>query len=207
MSRPIYARPARAAGFTLLELLAVMGILGVLLALSVPPLIRTSARLRVSLAAHEVAAALRQTRMRAVLENAHVAVRFTHVGRGDDRVLWAIYADGDGDGVRTRDIRTGQDPLLDGPRLLRRFDTSVRPGFADGPNPRDPADPKRRLSRPHDPLRFGRSDLVSFGPLGTSTPGSLYLTDGVHWTAAVRVYGATGKIRVIVYDPDTETWR
>lgn len=207
MIRPIDRRQHRAAGFTLLELLAVMAILGVLLALAVPPLIRTSARLRVTLAAQEVATALRQTRMRAVRANVHVAVRLSRVGRGDDRILWAVYGDGDGDGVRTRDIQAGRDPLLDGPRLLRRFDTSVRPGFADGPSPRDPADPHRRLGRPEDPLRFGRSDLVSFGPLGTSTSGSLYLTDGARWTAAVRVYGTTGKVRVILYDPETETWR
>lgn len=198
---------APAAGFSLIELLGVLAVLGIVLALAVPPFLQASARLRVTMAAHEIAGVLRQTRMRAVGENAHVAVRFTHVEGSDDRIQWAIYADGDGDGVRTRDIRSGRDPLLDGPRLLRRFDTTVRPGFPDGPTPREPGRSRRRLGRPKDPLRFGRSDLVSFGPLGTSTPGTLYLTDGARWTAAVRVTGPTGRVRVLVYDPKTEIWR
>ncbi|MGD2115597.1 MAG: GspH/FimT family pseudopilin, partial [Acidobacteriota bacterium] len=160
------------------------------------------ARLRVTTAAHEVAAALHQTRLSALRLNAHVGLRFT---RRDGRIHWAVYADGDGDGVRTRDIRRGIDPPLRAPIPLRRMGASVHPGFPDGRLPRAPGG-RGRLGRRTDPLRFGRSDIVSFGPLGTSTSGTLYMTDGAHWTAAVRVYGTTGKIRVIVYDPETETW-
>jgi prepilin-type N-terminal cleavage/methylation domain-containing protein len=189
-------------GFTLLELLVVLAIAFLVLGIGVPKLLRASARLLVSMAAHEVAAALQHTRIRAVRLNAHVALRLT---RRDGRIHWAIYADGDGDGVRTRDIRRGVDPQLRAPLPLRRLGASVRPGFPDGRLPRNP-NGRGRLHRRKDPLRFGRSDLVSFGPLGTCTSGSLYMTDGARWTAAVRVYGTTGKIRVIVYDPETETW-
>ncbi|MES1211289.1 MAG: hypothetical protein ABUL63_03035, partial [Acidobacteriota bacterium] len=58
-----------------------------------------------------------------------------------------------------------------------------------------------------DPIRFNSSDLASFGPLGTSTPGSLYLTDSQKRLMAVRVYGRTGKVKVIAYDFDAEVWR
>lgn len=198
---------ARAAGFTLIELLGLLALLGVAALLVAPPLARQAARLRVTLAAHEVAALLRQTRMRAVRANTHVAVRFSRAEKRRGAIEWALYADGDGDGVRTRDIRRGIDPLLDGPRVLRRFDTAVQPGFPEGRPPRDPGNPRRRLGRPKDPLRFGRSDIVSFGPLGTATTGTLYLTDQVRWTAAVRVYGTTGRVRVLIYDRETEAWR
>ena len=147
---------------------------------------------------------LRRTRIRAVRANTHVAVRFTDDG---GEIRWALYGDGDGDGVRTRDIARGVDPLIEPSRALRRLDGSVRPGFPPGPLPRDPGDPHRRLHRRQDPLRFGRSDLVSFGPLGTSTSGTLYLTTGHRWTAAIRVYGASGKVKVLLHDADTGTWK
>ena len=47
-----------------------------------------------------------------------------------------------------------------------------------------------------DPVRFGRGDILSFSPTGTSTPGSLYLRDvsgGEAW--AFRVAGLDGRIR------------
>jgi len=197
------SRPAR--GFTLIELLVVLAIAALTLAIGLPPLMSATTRVRLRLAAGELTSALRQARMRAVRQNAHVALRLTRTG--DGAVTWALYADGDGDGVRTRDIRRGVDPQLQAPRRLRRIDGSIRPGFPPGPLPRDPADPHRRLHRRKDPLRFGRSDLVSFSPLGSSTSGTLYLTAGERWTAAVRVYGTTGKVKVLLYDAETEAWR
>jgi hypothetical protein len=82
----------------------------------------------------------------------------------------------------------------------------MRFGFPPGRPVRDPGDPRKLLST-DDPIRFNQSDLASFGPLGTSTPGSLYLTDGQSRLLAVRVYGRTGKVKVIAYDFDAEVWR
>jgi hypothetical protein len=56
-------------------------------------------------------------------------------------------------------------------------------------------------------VRFNASDLAAFGPIGTSTPGSVYLTDGADRLMAVRVFGRTGKVKVIVYDFAAEVWR
>ncbi len=200
--RPSPRGPAR--GFTLIELLTVLAVAGLLLSLGLPPLIHITQRVRLRLAAGEMVGVLRRTRLRAVRENAHVAVRFIDDGEG---IGWALYADGDGDGVRTRDIRRGVDPQLEAPRPLRRFDGSVRPGFPPGPLPHDPSDPRRTLHRRDDPLRFGNSDLVSFSPLGTSTSGTLYLTTGGRWTAAIRVYGASGKVTVLLHDAETGVWK
>ena len=57
-----------------------------------------------------------------------------------------------------------------------------------------------------DPIRFNRSDLASFGPLGTGTPGSLYLTDGRR-LVVVRVLNRTGRVRTLAWDRNTDTWR
>jgi hypothetical protein len=82
----------------------------------------------------------------------------------------------------------------------------VRFGFPPGAAPRDPGDPSRRLGNLRDPIRFNRSDIASFGPLGGSTPGSLYLTDSKYRLAVVRLFGRTGKVRILRYDPATEKW-
>ena len=118
----------------------------------------------------------------------------------DGGVEWSLYRDGDGDGVLSQDIESGVDPRVGPARQLAHLGRQVRFGFPPGPPPRDPGDPRRRLDRLDDPIRFNRSDLASFDPLGGATPGSIYLTDGRHQLAAVRVLGVTGRVRVLVYD-------
>lgn len=199
--RCLRAFPVR--GYTLVELLIVLAVFGLVAALGVPPLLDATARLRVSLAASEAASALRLARITAVRSRRHVAVRFE---RREGTVGWAVFGDGDGDGVLNRDIAEGIDPRLQAWLPLRRIGGSVELGFPPGPPPRDPAS-GRRLDRLDDPIRFNRSDMVSFSPIGSSTPGSLYLTDGKRQLAAVRVFGRTGKVKVMVYDRETESWR
>ncbi len=195
----------RAIGFQLVELMLVLAALGVVVALATPDLLRVSANLRTRLAAEEVAGALRRSKSLAVRENRYVAVKF-RTG-GDGRVSFTLYRDGDGDGVRNRDIDSGVDPPVGPSHPLRHLGRHVRFGFPPGPAPRDPGDPRRRLGRLQDPIRFQRSDLASFGPLGGSTPGSVYLTDGQRSLAAVRVLGRTGRVRILLYDRATERWR
>jgi hypothetical protein len=179
-------------------------VLGVVTALGVPPLLHTTSRLRLQLAAAEVTGVLQQTR--------HTAIRFTsHVGlrllrRDDGTLAFRLYRDGDGDGVHSDDIASGVDPELPIAPASTYLGGEVGPGFPAGPAPRDPGDPKRRLDRLDDPIRFGRSDLAVFTSRGTATPGSVYLTDG-HHLVAVRILNTTGRIRVIEYDSETERWR
>lgn len=178
--------------------------LALVLAMGVPALLGAVAQLRVHLAASEAATQIRLARMTAIRSQVNVAIRFEE---HDGVVRTVVYGDGDGDGVRSRDIERGVDPRLRRPVPLRRIGASVRLGFPPGKPPRDPGSPRRRLDRLDDPIRFNRSDMVSFSPIGTSTPGSLYFTDGVSRLAVVRVYGWTGKVKVLVYDAETEEWK
>lgn len=201
---PAPSRRAR-AGFTLLELLVTVTLAGVLLLATVPPILDASRQLRLTTAAHAAARVLHLARAHAVRHSAHVGVRFT-TDPASGAVAWTLYRDGDGDGVLSRDVATGRDPQ-EGPgsRMLAHFGRGVRFGFPATRPLRDPAG--RRLDRFADPIRFNRSDIASFGPTGTATPGTLYLTAGRDTLACVRVTSRTGRIRVMVRDPDTGRWR
>jgi type II secretory pathway pseudopilin PulG len=190
-------------GFQLVELIVVLGVLALVLMIAAPPFFEISADLRVRLAAEELVAVLRSTRWNAVRRSANVAVKFRT--EKDGAVTYAVYRDGDGDGVLNRDINAGQDPEVAPPRRLSHLGRGVGFGFPPGPAPRDPGSPDRRL-KAGDPIRFNDSDLASFSPLGTSTPGSLYVTDGRKRLAAVRVFGRTGKVKVLTYDVREQVW-
>src|SRR6185503_2892175 len=173
-------------GFQLIELVVVMAVMAIGAFLFVPPLMSLSARLRVDVAAHEAAAALHEARSLASRQAAYVAVKFYP---GATSVAYACFRDGDGDGVRNADIQSGVDVQVTPLRMLAHWSGRLGFGFPPGRPPRDPGDPSQRLSRLTDPIRFNDSDLASFGPLGTSTPGSLYLTDGRRELAVVRLLG------------------
>ncbi len=159
--------------------------------------------LELDLASAEVASALRLARAAAIRLGVKVGVKFREQDKGV--FTFTLYRDGDGDGVLTRDIESRVDPPVGLPRNLHHLGRRIRLGFPLGPTPRDPGNHRRRL--PPDPVRFNRSDLASFGPLGGSTPGSIYLTDGRSRLAAVRLFGRTGKVKILRYDVESETWR
>ena len=195
----------RQRGFQLIELVVVLAVMTSLLTLVAPPLLRISGDLRVHLASQELVGILRMARAYAIRHGANVAVKF----RTDEKtreVTFTVYRDGDGDGVLNRDIQSGADPEVAPPGRLTNLGKGIGFGFPPGPAPRDPSS-GRPLDRLEDPIRFNESDLASFGPLGTSTPGSLYLTDGVQRLAAVRVFNRVGKVRVLTYDAQRRSWR
>ena len=193
------------AGFQLVDMLITLTVSALVIGLATPPLLRAAAGLQVRLAALEVGSALRLARAYAVRHSAHVGVKFRTAP--DGTVSWGLYLDADGDGVRTDDIDSGVDPLAAPARRLSHFGPKVRLGFPPGRPPRDPGDPSRRLDRLDDPIRFNRSDICSFGPLGGSTPGSVYVTDGAHHLAVARVTNATSRLRVMSYDRVRDRWR
>ena len=193
-------------GFNLVELVVALAIFAMLALIAAPPLMSASAALRVELAATELAGALHHARSLAVRHSANVAVRFyTEPAKG--RVAFTCYRDGDGDGVRNADIASGVDPQMLPMRWFSHFGGRVGFGFPPGNPPRDPGDPRRRLSRLTDPIRFNNSELASFDPLGGSTPGSLYVSDGRRHLSVVRLHGRTGKLRILRWDPDADAWK
>lgn len=194
----------RGSGFQLVELAVALALATVAVSVAVPLFLQLSATRRLETAAYELVGVLRLARSTAIRLGVNAGVKF----RTDaSSVSYTLYRDGDGDGLLNEDIDSGVDPQVAPTRNLQHLGRQIGFGFPPGPPPRDPGDPSRRLDNLEDPIRFNLSDIASFSPLGGSTPGSLYLTDHLRHLAVVRVLGTTGRVRVLFYEPDLETWR
>ncbi len=193
------------SGFSIIEMLVCCAVILLIAGIGLPSFLELANGLRVELAAGEMTGVLHRARIYAAQRSAKVAVKFRTEPTGV--VTHALYRDGDGDGVRNADIAAGVDPEVRPPRRLAHLGRRIRFGFPPGDPPRDPGNPRRRLDRLDDPIRFNRSDLASFNPRGTATPGTIYLTDGRRNLSAVRVNNRSGKISVLHYDPETEVWK
>ncbi len=192
------------AGFHLVDVLMTLAVSALIAAIAGPSLLTWHRALSVRMAASEVVGAMQTARLYAVGHQRHVALKFRTSARGT--ASYTLYRDGDGDGVRNDDIAAGRDPEVRAPRDFGHFGATVRFGFPPDIIPLDPGS-GRPMTRLDDPIRFNNSDLASFTPLGTSTPGSVYITDGWRQLAAVRVDYRIGKMRVLVYQPEERRWR
>ncbi len=192
-------RPPR--GFTFLELLAALAILALVLLVGIPALAGITSQMTIRSASNTVATVFQEARMRALFTRCDVGVKWT--SGGGDLVL-ATYQDGNDDGVRTEDIARGVDKLVRGPVSMRarfgKISFSFIPGFT-GPDPSGGA-----IGNLDDPIRLGRSDIASFSPQGTCTPGSIYISDRHGRQEVVRLHPIMSRIQVLEYRAGTRTW-
>jgi len=192
----------RSRGFSLGELLVVVSIMGLLVAVSIPSLSAVKSSIVLRAAAQEASASLHFARSRAVARDINTGVKFI---KRDGAWLYAVYDDTDSDGVRNDDITAGIDVLVQGPTTVVAGERSVRIGFTE-PRPNDP-DTGDPFSPSAAAVQFGVAKICSFSRRGEATPGSLYLTDGRGGAAAIRVHGATGRIRLLRYDSASGEWK
>jgi hypothetical protein len=126
----------------------------------------------------------------AVRRGVETAIRFEPA---PDGMYYSVYMDGNHNGVLRADIDRGMDHRIDGPRRLDAGAADVRVGINKGV-PAIP--PERGELDASDPIRFGRSNMLSFSPLGTATPGTFYLA-GENAQAAVRVTPGNARVRIM----------
>ena len=182
----------RERGHSLLEMLLAVSLLLLLLALGLPGLRAATHDAHIVGAAEVFRQEFRRARSSAITSNRQTAIRFEQTPAGP---CVSVYEDGNRNGVLSADIARGIDKRMSGPRLLVSGAPSVRIAIHPG-TPEPP--PGRGILDTRDPIRFGRSEMVSFTPLGGATPGTFFLAgDGVQ--AAIRVVGETGRIRLLIY--------
>lgn len=186
-------------GFTLLEMAIALAVLLVMFAVAVPHVRAYSEHAYIEAAGRAFEVEFRKAQSIAVRSQAQTALVFE---ADDEPPTYSLYADRNHNGVRRADIRNGIDERISGPFALAAGLPGVRvailPGLRVIPPGSGPLDTS-------DPIRFGNSDILSFGPLGTATPGTFYLA-GRHVQAAIRVVAGNARVRLLFCRPGG-TWR
>ena len=195
------SRPARSAhhedGSTLVELVLVLSFLVLLATVAVPGSAQVIDSGRVREAAGFVASRFRQARQEAVTTTRQTAAVFDMRG---GRWVFSICQDGNYNGIRRADINAGIDRCLEGPHDLEQMFPGTRVSV-------DPGLPGPEGSPPSpDPIRFGASDMASFSPAGSCTPGTLFIQSRLGAQYAIRVGAATGRARILRYETGRRTW-
>jgi hypothetical protein len=181
----------REAGYTIVELTAVTAVVMVLAAAGVPFLRAYAEEVHLLGAGRMFKADFLYARSLAVTAGVQTAIRFEQTADG---TIYSVYRDGNWNGVLAADIRSGRDRRVLGPQRLDSRAAGVRVGI----NPGVPAPPPESgVLDPSDPIRFGSSNMLSFSPVGTATPGTFYLA-GAYAQAAVRVTGGNARVRLMI---------
>lgn len=186
-----------ARGFTLVELLFTLAVASVLAGMSVPVSRAALDELQTAAAARHVAGLVLNARMDALKRARSVGFRFQPEGAD---YAFRTFVDGNGNGLRTTDIRSGTDAPIGATQRLGDNFAGVRFGLRAGlPD----ADGARATST--DGVRIGSARILATGPDGTATSGTLYV-QGRRAQYAVRVLGATARTRVLKFNAGTGTW-
>ena len=183
-------------GVSLVEILMVVACLIALAAIAAPSVRAYSARAQVLGAGQKFRSEFFKARMDAIVTGRQTAIRFESCPQG---MCYSVYRDGDRNGVLSEDILDGVDYRVAGPFTLTGGAAGVRVGI----NPGVPCIPPERGPLAGEAIRFGRSRMISFTPLGGATPGTFYLA-GDTFQAAVRVTGPTARVRLMIW---TGAWK
>ena len=58
-----------------------------------------------------------------------------------------------------------------------------------------------------DPVKLGAANILTFTPAGTSSSGSLYILGRKGTQYVIRIFGASGKTRVLKFDRRVRHWK
>ncbi len=188
-------------GVALIDVLAATGLSLIMAAIAVPVIGGTLTREHVMVGTHYLAATVQRARLEALKRAASVAVRLEVL---DGRAAVQLFTDGNGNGVLQTDI----DRRLDLPLTsVEWLDDHARDVSLRINQPVQEATGAGELRPGDDPRRIGNTALVSFSPLGSSSSGTLYVAASQGPQMAIRIYGATGRVRVLTFDAQARQWR
>jgi Tfp pilus assembly protein FimT len=191
----------QARGAALIDIVVASAVCVILAAIAVPVVGGTLERERTIVGAQYLAGQLQRARLESLKRAQSVAVRLEVVS---GRTQLRLFADGNGNGVLQKDIDKGTDPPLTGVAWLddqaRDISLRINQSIKDvaGTATLNPGD---------DPLRIGNTALLTFSPVGSATSGTLYVGAQRGPQMAIRVFGATGRVRVLMFDAQARLWR
>jgi type II secretory pathway pseudopilin PulG len=197
---PVGTRSPSGRGYSLLEVVLVLGMALTVSALAVPQSLAAIDDFRAMGAARYISARLQRARMEAVMRSAEVAMQFSETPEG---YTYAVFLDGNRNGVLARDIQNGSDRCIGAHERL--FDQFTGVDF--GAIPGLPAIDLGGTPPGADPIRLGASGFASFSARGSSSTGTVYIRSRRDAQYAVRIFGDTGKTRMLKFDRHTGRWR
>jgi Tfp pilus assembly protein FimT len=185
-------------GVTLIELMFTAAIASTVVAMAIPTGLRVLDDYRTHSAARYLAQRVAQARMEAIKRSTFVGLHFE---TGADDYTFRSVEDGNSNGVRSVDIARGVDrPLTEPEQLAAKF-SGVAFGILAGV-----PDADGQVAVTPDGVRVGSSRILSMNPNGSSSSGTLYVHGRQRTQYAVRVLGATGRVRTMRYVEPSGRW-
>ena len=194
---------SRQRGYSLVEVVVTAGALGLIACATLPAMSSMIWRATMRGAMTRVHSLMVMTQEDAIAMQRNRAIKF--IRQSDGGWSYAIYVDGDGDGVLNADIDRGIDLLVEGPEVIA--DPRAMATIAIPPGGLPDPDGGPRLLPETAPVQFNRSTLCSFSPDGSGTPGSVYISTIAGDAAVVRCSGEAGRISDLVLSRGGRKWR
>jgi prepilin-type N-terminal cleavage/methylation domain-containing protein len=219
----MHRRLRGARGMTLVEVVLAMAVVGIAGGVAIGSVERSVTTARESGAARAFMMRVRQARLEAVRRSAAVGLQFSVAPGKGAAPSFRAYADGNGNGLRTREIASGIDrpigtrgELADGLGGVRfalaadvppvgEDDGGAGGGGSSGGAGASGGGGGVSGSEGLAAIRLGASTLLSFVPTGSGTSGTIYLR-GPTRQFAVRVFGPTGRVRLLEFERQRRVW-
>ena len=186
------------AAFSVVELLFVLGLAATLASMAALQGRAAVQQMRTAAAGRFVLSLLQDVRTRAIERGCDTALR---VRRDASGFTLAVYEDGNRNGVLSADIASGVDaqigPVVRLPQQFPGVDFGALPGLPGAEGSAAPGS---------DPVRLGAVDGVTFTSAGSTSTGSLYLLGPGDAQYAVRIFGETGRVRLLKFHAGTRRW-
>ena len=190
-------------GMSLIEAVLVLAVLTIVVTATIPELAEIRSAAALGAVSSRLKGLLFRCRAYAILNSRATAVVFDQRDDGSWRCFIAV--DGDGDGIRTRDVDRLIDPVVG--EVLHLDGGGAGLGILRDEFVPDPSGRGRLRGDLGDPIRAGRGNIITFTPRSTATPASIYLTDHRSRMRVLRVYGGTGRVISRVWRSGWSQWR
>jgi len=192
-------RCRQSSGHSFVEVVFVAGLVVTVSGIAVPQMLASLDDMRAIGATRYLSTRLHRARAEAVMRSTDVALQFVQVAGG---YTFAVYVDGNRNGIRSRDIEQGVDRRLGGIERLGDSFNGVEFGAIPGLPAVDPAG----TGPGDDPIRLGPSGFATFTARGTATPGSLYIRGAGGAQYVIRIFGETGRTRILRFNTRRNRW-